>query len=316
MKNTKPLTKTNLQGVWAALITPWTSDFRLCEDRLAGEVRRYAADGVHGVYTGGTTGEFYAQSDAVFARITEAVCQTSREANIPVQIGCTALSNITTADRIHIACQAGADALQLALPFWLELKDDEVMSFFHACQTAAGDAPLVLYNTGRAKRRLGAAMLGRLTREFPTLIGMKDTGCSPQELKEILAETGAFSVLGGEKSLWTHMPLGSLGCYSSFCGLNAKLVLRLYGLCLAGNWKEAESLHRAVEKLLVAVDPLIEAGLLDSALDRAFSILGGRDTGLECAGPYRSMTRQQLEKLRESLLDTAPEWLEDGASPH
>lgn len=88
----------------------------------------------------------------------------------------------------------------------------------------------------------------------------------------------------------------------------------LYGLCLEEDWKEAEILHRAVEKLLVAVGPLIEAGLLDSALDRAFSILGGRDIGLECAGPYRSMTGQQLEKLRENLLETALEWLEDGIS--
>ena len=316
MTNTKPLTKTNLQGAWAALITPWTSDFQLNEERLAEEVRSYAADGMHGLYTGGTTGEFYAQSDAVYARITEVVCQTARAENLPVQIGCTALSNITIAERIHVACQAGADALQLALPFWLELQDDEVMSFFQACQKAAGDTPLVLYNTERAKRRLGAAMLGRLTREFSTLIGMKDTGCSPEELKEILAETGPFSVFGGEDFMWTHMPAGSRGCYSSFCGLNAKLVLRLYGLCAEGNWKEAEPLHRAVEKLLVAVGPLIEAGLLDSALDRAFRILGGREIGLECAGPYRSLTGQQLEDLRKNVLKLAPEWLEDGASSH
>lgn len=314
MKPNHQLNRTNLRGAWAALITPWTSDFKLCESRLAGEVKSYAAAGMHGVYTGGTTGEFYAQSDAVYARVTEVVCQTAKEENIAVQIGCTALSNITIAERIHIACQAGADALQLALPFWLELKDDEVMSFFHACQTAAGDTPMVLYNTERAKRRLGAAQLGQLTREFPTLIGMKDTGCSPEELQEILAETGAFSIFGGEDFMWTHMPVGSQGCYSSFCGLNAKLVLRLYSLCAEGNWKEAEPLHRSVENLLRAVDPLIEAGLLDSALDRAFRILGGSDVGLECAGPYRSMTHDELKTLKESLLQLAPEWLADGES--
>ena len=309
MKTHERLTRSNLTGVWAALITPWNLDFTLREERLAEEVRRYADGGLHGIYTGGTTGEFYAQNDVTYARITAVVCEAARAQKIPVQIGCTALSTPTTVERIGIACAEGTDALQLALPFWLELKDDEVMGFFGACVKAAGDVPLVFYNTERAKRRLGAVMLGRLTKEFPTLIGMKDTGCSPAELTEILAATGEFSVFGGEDSLFTHMPVGALGCYSSFCGLNASLILRLYGFCREGKWEEARPLNRSVEVLLEAVGPLIEEGLLDSALDRAFRILGGSDVGLECAGPYRSFTPAQLQGLREALETRAPEWL-------
>ena len=309
MKTNERLTRATLRGVWAALITPWNADFTLREERLAEEVRRYAVDGLHGVYTGGTTGEFYAQNDATYARITRVVCETARNQKIPVQIGCTALSTPTTVERIRIACDEGTDALQLALPFWLQLKDDEVMGFFGACTKAAGNVPLVFYNTERAKRRLGAALLGRLTREFPTLIGMKDTGCSPEELTGILAETGEFSVFGGEDSLLTHMPVGGLGCYSSFCGLNARLVLQLYKLCSEGKWEEAKPLNRSIAVLLEAVGPLIEEGLLDSALDRAFRILGGSDVGLECAGPYRSFTPAQLHGLRETLEARAPEWL-------
>lgn len=306
---TERLTRSNLRGVWGALITPWTEDFTLREDRLAEEVTRYARDGLHGVYTGGTTGEFYAQSDVTYARITEVVCRTAMAEKISTQIGCTALSNITTAERIRIAVDSGADALQLALPFWLELKDDEVMSFFRACVRAADDLPIVFYNTERAKRRIGPSLLGRLTREFPTLIGMKDTGCSPEELREMLDETGGFSIFGGEDSLWTHMPHGGMGCYSSLCGLKASLLLDLYELCLQREWEKAKPLHQSVMNLLTAVGPMIDNGLLDSALDRAFRILGGSDVGLECAGPYRSFTAAQLDQLHKAIQSLCPEWL-------
>src|SRR5687767_844041 len=65
------LTRQNLHGVWPALIVPWTDDDRLDEKRFAKEVRSYSDTGVHGVYTGGTTGEYYAQDDATYERITK-----------------------------------------------------------------------------------------------------------------------------------------------------------------------------------------------------------------------------------------------------
>lgn len=305
-----PLNRTNLHGVWAALILSWDAKGKVREKVLADEVRHYANAKLHGVYTGGTTGEFYAQDDAAYEVITRTVCEAGRDNKIPVQIGCTALSNQTTAGRIRVACAEGTDALQLALPFWLELQDDEVMSFFNACVKAAGDTPIVFYNTGRAKRRLTAPILGKLVHEFPTLIGMKDTGCDPKELQEILAATGAFSIFGGEDSLFTHMPVGGMGCYSSLCGANADLVRNLYELCAQGKWEQAKPLDQSIHALLKAVGPFIDEGLLDSALDRAFRIIGGgTEVELECAGPYRSFTQKQFESLKSHLQANAPEWL-------
>ena len=53
---------------------------------------------------------------------------------------------------------------------------------------AAGAVPLVLYNTSRAKRKVGPELLRRLTAVEPTLIGMKDTGCDVPTLKAMLTE--------------------------------------------------------------------------------------------------------------------------------
>ncbi|MBW3538711.1 MAG: dihydrodipicolinate synthase family protein [Planctomycetes bacterium] len=87
------LTSGTLCGVWPALIVPWREDDRLDEERFRSEVRSYAGTGVGGVYTGGTTGEFYAQDDATFERIAAIACEEAHSAGLPVQIGCTALSS-------------------------------------------------------------------------------------------------------------------------------------------------------------------------------------------------------------------------------
>src|SRR5437868_4595374 len=122
----RPLTGKTLRGVWAALIVPWTDRDELDTKRYVKEVRSYGPTGVHGIYTGGTTGEWYAQDDDTFERIAKITCEEGHDVGLPVQIGCTAMSTRTVRKRIRAAKRAGADGIQIALPFWLELKDDEV----------------------------------------------------------------------------------------------------------------------------------------------------------------------------------------------
>jgi hypothetical protein len=105
------LTRKTLSGVWCALILPWTDRDRLDARRFAREIRGYGGTGVSGVYTGGTTGEFYAQDDATFEQVTEIACAEAHALRLPIQIGASALSTRTTRMRIRTAIRAGADAL-------------------------------------------------------------------------------------------------------------------------------------------------------------------------------------------------------------
>ena len=135
------LTGDTLHGVWPALIVPWNDRDELDEPRFAAEIGAYAGTGVHGIYTGGTTGEFYGQDDATFERVATIACREGHALELPVQIGCTALSTRTVSRRIRTAIAVGADGIQLAIPFWLELADGEVLDFFRSAADAAGDAP-------------------------------------------------------------------------------------------------------------------------------------------------------------------------------
>lgn len=306
-----PLTRETLRGVWAALIVPWTDRDRVDVRRLVREVRDYAGTGVHGVYTGGTTGEFYAQDDATYDTITHTVVEQAHAIGLPVQIGATALSTPTTIARIRVAKRAGADAVQLALPFWLELKDDEVERYVDEIVAAAGRTPIVLYVTGRSKRKIGPDLLGRLAKRHPTLLGTKDTGATVDEVRAMLAKAPDLAIFGGE-DFYERLPVGGCGGYCSITGFNARKVVELYTLCAEGRLVEAKPLAAAIRRYLheALIEPLVQkAGLWDSAIDRIQRVAGGGVVGLRCQSPYRSGSEKHVRQVIAWVRRNAPELL-------
>ena len=306
-----PLTRQTLRGVWPALIVPWNDRDQVDLRRLAQEVRGYAGTGVHGVYTGGTTGEFYAQDDATFEKITNTVVEQAHAIGLPVQIGATALSTRTTIERIRMAKRAGADGVQVALPFWLELKDDEVELYVAEVAEAAGRTPIILYLTSRSKRKIAPALLGKLAKRHPTLLGTKDTGATVAEVKAMLTEAPDLAIFGGE-DFYDRVPAGGRGGYCSITGFNARKVVELYTLCAEGKLAEAKPLADAMHRYLHEglVGPLVhEAGLWDSAIDRIQRVAGGGVVGLRCQSPYRSGTEKHVRQLIAWVKKNSPDLL-------
>ena len=295
------LSRHTLRGVWPALITPWSDDGELDERRFIGEIRAYAGTGVHGVYTGGSTGEFYAQDDRTFERITELACREGHAIGVPVEIGCTALSTRTVRGRVRVALACGADGIQIAIPFWLELKDDEVTAFIRDVAEEAGDVPLIIYHTPRAKRMLSPALIAEVAASVPTLIGMKYPSVDVPTLRTIVRSVPDLSVFVGEHSLLPMIKEGAKGCYSSVAGLNAWLMVELYRRGAAGQYDEAQALHEAVHRLVTEVlwRMVHDEGLWDSAVDRVMRVAGGVDVGLSCQGPYRSAGPEHVERLNK-----------------
>jgi len=304
------LTRKTLNGVWHALIVPWTNDDEVDEKRFAKECSAYANTGIHGIYTGGTTGEFYAQDDSSFETITRIACGTGHAAGLPVQIGCTALSTRVARQRIGIALDAGADGIQVAHPFWLELKPDEVLSFFTDIAKEAGTTPIIIYHTPRCKRRLSPEEIGTIAREVPTFIGMKDIGCDIATLQAMLKEAPDLAIFGSE-DFYDKMPHGGRGGYCAVTGLNARYVVEYYNLCAAGNYEQASGHSKMINRYRdeVLLPMLHVDGLWDSAIDRVQRIVGGGDVGLCCQGPYRSAAQRHVEHMKRWCLQNAPELL-------
>jgi dihydrodipicolinate synthase/N-acetylneuraminate lyase len=311
--NLAKLTRQNLRGIWYALIVPWTQQGQLDEQRFVSHIRSFANTGVHGVYTGGTTGEFYAQDDELFERITSSACETAHACGLPIQIGVTALATRWTIQRVAVAARCGADAVQVALPFWLELRDDEAMRFLREVAAAHPQMPLVLYHTSRAKRKLSPGQIGQLAREIPSFVGMKDTGCTVEQLKAMLEAAPELSIFGGEGDLAEKMRAGGTGSYSAVAGMTPWRVAELYEHLAAGRFDAAAPIQRDIKRMLdqVLIPICVNDGLEDSAIDRVQRVAGGwEDVDLQCQSPYRSGTQQHVQRVVQWCRDNAPAMLQ------
>jgi dihydrodipicolinate synthase/N-acetylneuraminate lyase len=309
-----PLTRQTLRGVWCALITPWTDRDELDEARYVKEIRAYGGKGVHGIYTGGTTGEFYAQDDATFERVTKITCDEGHAIGVPVQIGCTTLSTRTAKQRIRLAKKAGADGIQIALPFWLETKDDEAFQFVRDIAAEAAPIPIILYLTSRSKRKLTPQQYGQLAAEVPSFIGSKDTGAAVTDLQQILENAPDLAIFGGDNDFIDKIPAGGTGGYCSVTGLNTRRVVEYYNLCAAGKLDQAKVIHEEIAGMMeIYIRWVNKDGLMDSAIDRVQRVAGGVDVGLNCQAPYRRATQEHVKELVAYCKKHAPRFLDGNA---
>jgi 4-hydroxy-tetrahydrodipicolinate synthase len=131
------LSANNFKGSWAGLPVAWTSHDEFDDDVYRADVRSCCKIGCPGVYTGGTTGEFYAMDFDEFKQIAKATVEESHAMGKFAMIGVSATYTRGSIKRAEYALKIGADAIQMALPFWMEVPDSEVVNFFYEVSGAS-----------------------------------------------------------------------------------------------------------------------------------------------------------------------------------
>lgn len=152
-----------VEGIYTPVVTPMTADHAVNWDALAEIVENLIDKGVHGVISGGSTGENYAQT--VEERITAALfTKDVVKGRVPVVVGTGAMM---TPDSIALATAAreiGADAILLATPPYSVPTERENALNALAIDKAA-DLPVILYNyPGRMGVHMGEEFLDRVGR--------------------------------------------------------------------------------------------------------------------------------------------------------
>lgn len=162
-----------LEGIYTPVITPFHRDGSIDFDALAELVERLVSAGVHGLISGGSTGENYAET--VEERLAIARFVVDRvKGRIPVVIGTGAMR---TPDSIALAVGARdmkADAILLGTPPYSVPTERENALNALAIDRAA-DMPIILYNyPGRMSVAMGREFLDRVGRS-KNVIGIKES---------------------------------------------------------------------------------------------------------------------------------------------
>ena len=168
-----------LRGIWAGVTLSWDESYRFDEETYAKNIERTLDANVHGIYTTGSTGEFYALNYDEFCSMVDIVSDLCGAAGVPLQIGCCSDATAKTVKLLEYATgKKEVGAAQVNLPYWMELSDREVVQFFKDLHSACPDIPLIHYNIPRTKRFLhGHDYLRILTDSMPIIFTWSITRC-------------------------------------------------------------------------------------------------------------------------------------------
>ncbi|MDB5893432.1 MAG: N-acetylneuraminate lyase, partial [Rhodoferax sp.] len=160
-----------LGGVFSALVTPFHADGSLNLGMLAPLAEFQLAQGLHGFYVGGSTGEAFLQTpaerQAVLAAFARAV---NGRAKLIAHVG--AIATDEAIGLAHAAADAGYDAVSAIPPFYYDFSAAEVLAHYRALADAT-PLPLIVYNfPAKSARPLSTADLLALL-AHPKIIGVK-----------------------------------------------------------------------------------------------------------------------------------------------
>jgi len=153
----------NFVGIYTPVVTPYHDDGSVNWDSLANVIDYLIEAGVHGLITGGSTGENYAQTVAERVEIAQ-FTKDRINGQLPLVVG---TGTMLTDDSIALAVAAkemGADSILLASPPYAVPTDRENALNALAIDRAA-DLPIMLYNyPHRTGTMMGEEFLDRVGR--------------------------------------------------------------------------------------------------------------------------------------------------------
>jgi N-acetylneuraminate lyase len=307
------LTAATLKGPWAGVTLSWNEDYSFDEVSFRANLRRLASFDVPGIYTTGSTGEFYALDWPEFQRMVDVFMEEIGPTGKPTQIGCCADDTRDVLRMVEYAAKKGAGGAQIVLPYWMELTEREMLQYFKDVSSAVPELPLIHYNIPRAKRFLTGPDYLRILEVAPNLIGVKFTfaGNNFGTLQHALQLTPNLSYFVAEPYLISCMMLGARGSYSSVVCTNPHFMLKMFALGEARRWEEALEMQGTLVAFFRRLEQVAEEwglGLMDPVADKGLGVASGLLAGHQrTRPPYIGWSDEGVRKVRAWLKQEYPQ---------
>ena len=238
------------QGVYPALLTPFTADGTLDLALFKTNLQAQLNAGIHGFVLGGSLGEASTLSRAEKQQLLEtAVAFVAGRGPVIMNIAESATGEAVKA--AQEAERAGADGLMLLPPMRYYADDRETVAFFRAVAEAT-DLPIMLYNNPvDYKININLAMFEQLA-DLANIQAVKE---STRDLTNITRMRNAFGdrfrILGGVDTLALEaLLLGADGWVGGLVDAFPDETMAIYTLTQQGNVAEALTIYRWFMPLL------------------------------------------------------------------
>lgn len=287
--------KTAPSGIIPAMVTPLTADEQINEKALR-RLTNHLIDGkVHGVFAVGSQGEFWALTPDEKRRVWEIVVDETRE-RVPVYAGTAGVTTRETIELTRMAEKAGADAVSILTPYFINPNDDQLFDHYKAV-TESTSLPVVVYtNPARTNVKISAGLLARLAR-VKGIVGIKDSSGELELTAEYIRVTPPeFSVLMGRDTLiYAGLTYGTKGGIAATANVKPALVAQIYDKYMAGDLAGALRAQRELAPLRLA----FAWGTFPVVIKEALNMMG-MDAG-PCRAPVGPLNAEQRERLKKVL---------------
>ena len=133
-----------LRGTYTVIVTPFTADDAINETMLRWLVDFQISEGIHGIITLASNGEFLSLTDAERHEVARIVVDQAA-GRVPVVVGTAAESTDQVIRYTRDAERLGADAAMVLTPYYCWIDEDELFTHYRRIAEAVS-LPIMLYN--------------------------------------------------------------------------------------------------------------------------------------------------------------------------
>ncbi len=304
-----PLSWDQINGNWATLLLPVNENDTINFEKLEKEIDYLIRAKVDGIYSNGTAGEFYSQSEEEFEKVNRILAERCENAGMPFQIGASHMSPQISLKRMEKAVSLKPGAVQVILPDWFPANERTAINFLKTMAEAAAPTGLILYNPPHAKRVLRPKEFAKLKVAVPEIVGIKTAGGDEnwyREMRECLPEVSVF--IPGHY-MASGIKKGAHGSYSNVALLNPGGIQKWYDLIKTDIAAALKIEAKILEFMKSYIDPYItELGYPNHACDKLMAAIGGwADIGTRLRWPYPWIIQADAERLRPIAHEMIPE---------
>ena len=305
----RPYAAPEIRGTYATLLLPILEDDSIDFGLLRAQLEYFVGAKVDGVYSNGTAGEFYTESETEFMQVNQLLAEACERAAIPFQVGASFPAAQLSLQRIKRAAEFRPSAIQIILPDWWPPTLEEALSFLERAAEAAGEFPLILYNPPHAKRVLTPQEFAVIYERIPAVVGIK-TGAGGNDwysaMQPLMQQR--FSVFVPGHTLATGFSRGAGGAYSNVACLQPRGAVR-WNRLMERNLEEALAQERHIQSFMTeAILPFREKqGRSNMALDKILAWTGNwLEMPTRLRWPYIGITPAEASGLRERARQELP----------
>ena len=286
------------EGIIPAMVTPITSDGKINVEALR-KLTNYLSDGgVHGLFSVGTQGEFYALTFEEKKRVIEVVVEETR-GRVPVYAGTGAITTREAIALTKMAEAAGVNAVSVITPFFIRPSDAELLEFYTAIARST-KLPVLLYNNpARTGVNISADFVVRASK-VENIVGIKDSSGDLSLTAEYIRRAGkGFSVLAGRDTLiYGTLCYGGAGAIAATGNVAPKVVVEIYEAFKAGDMKRSLDAQFRLAPLRLAFD----LGTFPVVIKEALTLIGiDAGVGVPPVGGMKPEAKEELKGILKEM---------------